>query len=101
MKITFASSAALIVFAGLQFATALPAAVPEDAATPVQNIVARQAPDGTCGNVYDGNNGGYSCGGGMCCSQWGWCGTSADHCGKCKSQLPNLWTDLYIGSRAI
>ncbi|KAI6330805.1 hypothetical protein MCOR29_001748 [Pyricularia oryzae] len=36
------------------------------------------SPDGTCAG-----NTGFTCQGsssGNCCSQWGWCGTSADHC---------------------
>lgn len=27
---------------------------------------------------------------GYCCSQWGWCGTSADHCGECCQNGPCL-----------
>jgi hypothetical protein len=34
-------------------------------------------PAGTCGG---GNRGNGACASGQCCSQWGWCGTSADHC---------------------
>uniref|UniRef100_A0A0C9QRC1 TSA: Wollemia nobilis Ref_Wollemi_Transcript_12926_1360 transcribed RNA sequence n=1 Tax=Wollemia nobilis TaxID=56998 RepID=A0A0C9QRC1_9CONI len=31
--------------------------------------------------------GGRVCPGGVCCSQWGWCGNTADHCGTgCQSQ---------------
>lgn len=38
------------------------------------------SPDGTCG----GTNG-YNCGS-MCCSQYGWCGTSSEYCGAgCQS----------------
>jgi len=33
---------------------------------------------GTCG---DGNIGNGICADGTCCSQYGWCGTSAEHCG--------------------
>jgi hypothetical protein len=33
---------------------------------------------GTCGGGSTGNG---ACANGQCCSQWGWCGTSADHCG--------------------
>lgn len=37
------------------------------------------SPDGTCGGIK-----GYTCQGstfGSCCSQYGWCGLSTDHCG--------------------
>ncbi|KAH9203658.1 hypothetical protein DL95DRAFT_321005, partial [Leptodontidium sp. 2 PMI_412] len=38
-------------------------------------------PDGTCGNVSNGNNHGYICKTGQCCSKYGWCGTTIDYCG--------------------
>jgi hypothetical protein len=34
------------------------------------------SPDGTCAG-----SGGYVCPSGLCCSQYGWCGTTSDHCG--------------------
>ncbi|KAI8906946.1 hypothetical protein EDD86DRAFT_192829, partial [Gorgonomyces haynaldii] len=37
------------------------------------------SPDGTCGPTSKGK---YSCGSGMCCSQYGYCGSTADHCAK-------------------
>lgn len=46
------------------------------------------SPDGTCGIQYDGAGKGYTCPTGWtkCCSQYGWCGDSADHCGTgCQS----------------
>lgn len=39
--------------------------------------------------------GGVRCPTGMCCSQWGWCGTTPAHCGRgrcqsqCKLDLPD------------
>ncbi|KAL8891130.1 MAG: hypothetical protein Q9215_001816 [Flavoplaca cf. flavocitrina] len=40
------------------------------------------SPDNTCGNVFNGNNNGYTCdpnaaNGGPCCSAYGYCGTTA------------------------
>jgi peptidoglycan/xylan/chitin deacetylase (PgdA/CDA1 family) len=34
------------------------------------------SPDGTCGGANA-----YTCPTGQCCSQWGWCGTTAEYCG--------------------
>jgi chitinase len=34
-------------------------------------------PSGTCG---EGNRGDGVCANGQCCSQWGWCGTTSEHC---------------------
>lgn len=44
------------------------------------------SPDDTCGNVFNGNNNGYTCNpnsptGGPCCSTYGYCGTTAAYCG--------------------
>lgn len=44
------------------------------------------SPDNTCGNLFNGNNKGYTCdpksaNGGPCCSAYGYCGTSASYCG--------------------
>jgi Chitin recognition protein len=36
------------------------------------------APGGACGS----NGGGNTCPNGQCCSTWGWCGTTTDHCGS-------------------
>lgn len=33
-------------------------------------------PNGTCGGTNQ-----YTCASGLCCSQYGWCGTTTDHCG--------------------
>ncbi|KAL8997485.1 MAG: hypothetical protein Q9169_003265 [Polycauliona sp. 2 TL-2023] len=43
-------------------------------------------PDNTCGNVFNGNNKGYTCdakaaNGGACCSSYGYCGSTAAYCG--------------------
>ncbi|KAL8908500.1 MAG: hypothetical protein Q9171_005418 [Xanthocarpia ochracea] len=43
-------------------------------------------PDNTCGNIFNGNNNGYTCvanapNGGACCSGYGYCGSTADYCG--------------------
>jgi len=47
------------------------------------------SPDNTCGNTGAGANKGYTCPSGgdfRCCSQYGWCGASTDHCGTgCQS----------------
>lgn len=37
--------------------------------------------DGRCGNKANGNNNGFVCPAGQCCSQYGWCGTTAGYCG--------------------
>ncbi|KAL8975531.1 MAG: hypothetical protein Q9197_000208 [Variospora fuerteventurae] len=44
------------------------------------------SPDNTCGNLFNGNNKNYTCDpksptGGSCCSQYGYCGSTADYCG--------------------
>ena len=44
-------------------------------------------PDNTCGNIFNGNNNGYTCvanaaNGGACCSPYGYCGSTADYCGS-------------------
>ncbi|TGZ78918.1 glycoside hydrolase/deacetylase [Ascodesmis nigricans] len=42
--------------------------------------------DGRCGMTGAGNGQGKYCPTGMCCSQYGWCGTESDHCGTgCQS----------------
>ncbi|EUC44378.1 carbohydrate-binding module family 18 protein [Bipolaris oryzae ATCC 44560] len=38
------------------------------------------SPDRTCGDVYKGNNNGWVCKTGQCCSRFGNCGTTADYC---------------------
>ncbi|KAF8252400.1 glycoside hydrolase/deacetylase [Wilcoxina mikolae CBS 423.85] len=45
-------------------------------------LLKRQSPDGTCGGINQ-----YTCGSDInkCCSQYGWCGDTTDHCGtKCQ-----------------
>ncbi|KAF8540008.1 hypothetical protein BDD12DRAFT_57180 [Trichophaea hybrida] len=45
-------------------------------------LLKRQSPDGTCGGINQ-----YICGSDVnkCCSQYGWCGDTTDHCGtKCQ-----------------
>ncbi|KAL1798038.1 hypothetical protein ACET3X_004644 [Alternaria dauci] len=42
------------------------------------------SPDGTCGNIGKGNNNGYICKTGLCCSKYGNCGTTADYCAASK-----------------
>lgn len=36
--------------------------------------------DGSCGNSFAGNGKGLRCPNNGCCSQWGWCGSKAEHC---------------------
>lgn len=48
-----------------------------DGAAPTGSIT----PDGTCGNVQNGQNKGYICPTGQCCSRYGWCGTASGYCG--------------------
>ena len=58
-----------------------PTPVKTPVTTPVKAPVPAPAPvsSGTCGN---GNVGNGKCPiNGQCCSQWGWCGTTADYCG--------------------
>lgn len=43
-------------------------------ATPTSLV--KRTPDGTCGGAN-----GYICETGTCCSQYGWCGVTTDHCG--------------------
>ncbi|XP_014551011.1 carbohydrate-binding module family 18 protein, partial [Bipolaris victoriae FI3] len=38
------------------------------------------SPDRTCGDVGKGNNNGYICKPGQCCSKYGNCGTASDYC---------------------
>jgi hypothetical protein len=56
-------------------ATSLAAVLPEAAST---SLVKRD--DGACGVHSDGVNYG-SCANGMCCSTWGYCGTTDEYCG--------------------
>lgn len=47
-------------------------------------LVKRDSPDDTCGLVVGGAGNGYTCGAsntGTCCSQYGYCGATADYCG--------------------
>jgi len=47
-------------------------------------LVKRDSPDDTCGLVVGGAGNGYTCGPsntGTCCSQYGYCGATADYCG--------------------
>ncbi|KXJ91946.1 hypothetical protein Micbo1qcDRAFT_162003 [Microdochium bolleyi] len=54
------------------------------------------SPDNTCGNTGAGANKGYTCPAGgdfRCCSQYGWCGASSDHCGTgCQSGFGSCGT---------
>lgn len=46
--------------------------------------------NGQCGPHGTVNYGG--CGGGRCCSRFGWCGDSPDHCGSgCQRGYGNCW----------
>lgn len=54
----------------------------------LSHFLSRRAPtpDNTCGNIFNGNNNGYTCvanapNGGACCSPYGYCGSTADYCG--------------------
>ncbi|KAF8424849.1 hypothetical protein EV426DRAFT_70847 [Tirmania nivea] len=86
-----AASTALILFTGT--AIALPQPVAKTQPAPPQpglNIFSRQAitPDGTCGTQEAGAGNGFRCPPAQyqCCSQWGWCGDTAEHCGTgCQS----------------
>ena len=42
-----------------------------------QSCLSNSDQSGSCGN---GSRGDGVCADGTCCSQWGWCGTSAEHC---------------------
>ncbi|KAK4781125.1 hypothetical protein SAY87_017231 [Trapa incisa] len=45
--------------------------------------------------------GGALCAGGLCCSQWGWCGTSDAYCGSgCQSNCPTPTSSGQCGSQA-
>jgi hypothetical protein len=46
------------------------------AASPTSLVKRAISPDGTCGPAN-----GYTCPAGQCCSQYNWCGVTADHCG--------------------
>lgn len=90
MRITLVSSAILVLLA-TGFVKALPpsASLQRSARAEAQNVLlARQAgivsPDGTCGNQEDGQNNGYRCPATSfkCCSRFGHCGDTSDHCGK-------------------
>ena len=87
MKYTLAASAALIFFAG----TAIGVPQPIEKTQPASpqsgpNVFARQATttDGTCGTKESGAGKGFRCptAQSKCCSQWGWCGDSAEYCGR-------------------
>ncbi|KAL8952454.1 MAG: hypothetical protein Q9222_001645 [Ikaeria aurantiellina] len=80
MRFTFAHI--LFVSALAPFVFARPA---EDAS--LNQFLSKRAlsPDNTCGNVFNGNNKGYTCdpkapAGGQCCSAAGYCGTTAEYC---------------------
>ncbi|KAA8908143.1 hypothetical protein FN846DRAFT_685514 [Sphaerosporella brunnea] len=66
---------ATVAFAATTFAAALPAPGNSIPKMLLKRVV---SPDGTCG----GSNG-YTCPAGTtkCCSQWGWCGDTAEFCG--------------------
>ncbi|TGZ76242.1 hypothetical protein EX30DRAFT_375645, partial [Ascodesmis nigricans] len=75
-----------LAFAATAIATAIPKAVSD--ASPLGLVKRAVSPDGTCGVLYSGNGNGYSCPTGWtkCCSEWGWCGDGAEHCGTgCQS----------------
>lgn len=86
MRVAFAQIALTCAWAPI--ALAFPT---EDAG--LYNFLSRRAlsPDNTCGNLYNGNNNGYTCNpnaatGGACCSQYGYCGSTSDYCGAgCQS----------------
>jgi chitinase len=40
----------------------------------------KPTPTSSKSNCGDGNRGNGICSNGQCCSQWGWCGTTAEHC---------------------
>jgi len=50
--------------------------------TPAGQLAAGGGPpsDGSCGNSFAGNGKGLRCPDNGCCSQWGWCGSKAEHC---------------------
>ncbi|RPA82141.1 glycoside hydrolase/deacetylase [Ascobolus immersus RN42] len=73
-----------------KFATLLPFVLAV-AASPTGLVKRVVSPDGTCGPAN-----GYTCETGECCSQYGWCGVTTDHCGagcqsafgKCNGSTP-------------
>lgn len=86
MKYTVTASTALILFAGSAIGVPQPVAKTQPAPPQSRpNVFARQAitPDGTCGTKEAGAGNGFRCPTAeyKCCSQWGWCGDSAEHCG--------------------
>lgn len=81
-----------LTLSGVAIFTGIAAAHPYESLFETHRLGKRVvSPDETCGNVLGGNNKGYSCGAsnvGPCCSQYGWCGSSTDHCGTgCQSQF--------------
>jgi len=64
-------------FAFVASAAALPASQSSGAKNLLKRVVSS---DGTCGG-----SAGYTCSTSSyrCCSQWGWCGDDAEHCGMC------------------
>ena len=47
-------------------------------------------PDSQCRTDTNTCGPGIECENGFCCSQWGWCGSSAAHCGECCQS--NCWS---------
>lgn len=92
MKFTITASTAFILLTGV--AIALPQPVAKTRTQRSQsgsNLFARQAvtTDGSCGIKESGAGKGFHCPTAQyrCCSQWGWCGDSAEHCGTgCQSE---------------
>lgn len=69
---------------------------------PAGHLFSRQSttPDGTCGVIESGAGRGYRCPTtySTCCSKWGWCGDSTDHCGMPNNPCKNTPISLqYIG----
>lgn len=63
-----------------------------------------ESPDGTCGTVDAGAGKGYKCptGYNQCCSKWGWCGSSPEHCGTgCQSEFGSCKQGLPIPDKVI
>lgn len=91
MKFPIIASTALIPLMGVAIALPQPAAktIPQESQHG-SNLFARQAvtTDGTCGLKEAGAGKGFRCQTAQyrCCSQWGWCGDTAEHCGTgCQS----------------
>lgn len=66
---------------------------------PANRLFSRQStPDGTCGLVESGSGRGYKCptSSSKCCSQWGWCGDSTDHCGMPNHPFQHVPIYIYI-----